>query len=159
MPGQQNDSKNYPQDSILIDFHQLLNPKWVPLCSNFEPDRRHRPLGLYNISISSINQSSSSNKIIDPFPTPFSSGGFDLDAVAILGVGTTVNKVFGAKSFPYPNPTSSILNFDFEGVKVFYDILGNEILTTSMSFIDLSNLPNGVYFVTYESERLKIIKI
>lgn len=102
---------------------------------------------------------SKGNKIIDPFPTPFSSGGFDLDAVAILGVGTTVNKVFGAKYFPYPNPTSSILNFDFEGVKVLYDILGNEILTTSMSFIDLSNLPNGAYFVTYESKRIKIIKI
>ncbi len=102
---------------------------------------------------------SKGNKIIDPFPTPFSSGGFDLDAVAVLGDGTKVNKASHKKSAPYPNPTSSILNLNFEGTKVLYDISGQEILTTSLSFIDLSNFQNGTYFISHKSEIFKIIKI
>ena len=102
---------------------------------------------------------SKGNKIIDPFPTPFSSGGFDLDAVAVLGDGTKVNKASHKKSAPYPNPTSSILNLNFEGTKVLYDISGQEILTTSLSFIDLSNFQNGTYVISHKSEIFKIIKI
>lgn len=102
---------------------------------------------------------SKGNKIIDPFPTPFTSGGFDLDAVAILGNSARINEAILASLSPYPNPTSSILNFKFEGVKTLFDISGQQILTTSMSFIDFSTLPNGTYFVSSKSERFKIIKI
>lgn len=102
---------------------------------------------------------SKGNKIIDPFPTSFSSGGFDLDAVAVLGDGTTTNKVSLTTSVPHPNPTSSILNLNFEGIKILYNISGQQILTTSNTLIDISNIPLGTYFISYKSKRFKIIKI
>ena len=102
---------------------------------------------------------SKGNKIIDPFPTPFSSGGFDLDAVAVLGNSTNENEVLLTSFLPFPNPTNSILYFNVEGLKTLFDISGQQVLTTSMSFIDLSTFPNGTYFVSYKSEVFKIIKI
>lgn len=102
---------------------------------------------------------SKGNKIIDPFPTSFSSGGFDLDAIAVLGNVTSKSSVSLKTLIPHPNPTSSIVNLNFEGTKILYDISGKQILRTSKSFLDLSNFPNGTYFISYKSERLKIIKI
>ena len=102
---------------------------------------------------------SNGNKIIDPFPTPFNSGGFDLEAVAVLGSGTSMNDLVLNNLMPHPNPTSSTLNINLEGVKVLYDLSGQQLLCTKDSSIDISNFPKGTYFICCQSLKFKIIKI
>lgn len=54
----------------------------------------------------------------------------------------------------YPNPTSNIVNVDMQNISEIrvFNALGNEMLITSNSSIDISSLPKGLYF-------LKIIDI
>ena len=52
----------------------------------------------------------------------------------------------------YPNPANTSLTLTLskgEGIAgvYMYDVLGNEVLSTQQKEIDVSNLPNGVYFV------------
>ncbi|MBS1647306.1 MAG: T9SS type A sorting domain-containing protein [Bacteroidetes bacterium] len=55
----------------------------------------------------------------------------------------------------YPNPANRILNIEGEffnqneGVKIF-DILGNEVLQSKQKQIDISTLPNGIYYIRYQ---------
>jgi len=76
---------------------------------------------------------SNGNKINDPWPTPFWSGGFDLDAVAILGASTGMEEVFewrmwnaewrmgngewGIKVFPNPVSIGETINIQFTGLE------------------------------------------
>ncbi len=55
------------------------------------------------------------NMINDPFPTPFGSSGFDLDAIGVIHQATQgVENVNSATISFYPNPTDGILNIKSE---------------------------------------------
>ncbi len=95
-------------------------------------------------------------KINDPFPTPFPTGGFDLDAVAVLndansqGVGSTA---FAAAVRVSPNPATEWLHIEISG-KDFQYILrsleGKRMTSgeaTEAVQIPVSGLPKGLYFV------------
>lgn len=96
-----------------------------------------------------------SQKINDPWPTPFGSGGFDLDAVGVIhqvnNVGINELKKFDVKLFP--NPTSDYLNVSTEFKNQFsisiINIIGEQLFSTqynnSSTKIDLTSLPKGVY--------------
>lgn len=63
-------------------------------------------------------------KIIDPWPTPFPSGGFDLDAVGVINQLYNTN-IFQAREFPFslfPNPVNT-------GEKVVINNLNNALIT------------------------------
>lgn len=98
-------------------------------------------------------------KINDPWPTPFASGGFDLDAVGIINyvVKTNVKELNPNQFSVYPNPTN--VNGEIRvqgklpliGYRVF-DVFGNEI--GGADFISAENIfkiiaPNkaGIYFI------------
>ena len=63
----------------------------------------------------------------------------------------------------YPNPSNSILNVQSTGYSVqctLYDVLGNEVVSTTEKEIDISSLANGVYLLkvkTNEGISQKII--
>lgn len=68
--------------------------------------------------------------------------------------------------FIYPNPASSVLNFDVKnditisGITI-NDISGKEIFRTTNAIsnsIDISNLSSGVYFVTFQSDSNSVTK-
>src|SRR6185437_6295427 len=53
----------------------------------------------------------------------------------------------------YPNPANNKIIIDETNVVEvkFFDVLGNEITTTKQNQIDVSNLPNGVYFIQVQT--------
>ncbi len=52
---------------------------------------------------------SKGRRILDPWPTPFPSSGFDLDAVGVIhqGISTTIRQPSGTQVKLYPNPVQS----------------------------------------------------
>lgn len=110
-----------------------------------------------NIDSRYCTRDSKGNKVNDPWPTEFPSGGFDLDAVGVIHADLTsaVNEV---KTMPllniYPNPATDnqpiyILPntsqmFDF----ILTDIFGKQILSLQkQTNYTLQNLQAGVYFI------------
>ncbi|MBS1645757.1 MAG: T9SS type A sorting domain-containing protein [Bacteroidetes bacterium] len=62
----------------------------------------------------------------------------------------------------YPNPANTFLNVELEKqnkseIKI-YDVLGNLVLTSGATQIDVSSLVNGVYFVKVANSAQKFIK-
>ena len=48
----------------------------------------------------------------------------------------------------YPNPTSSIINIDFEfSIAKVFDLTGRKVLESTLKTIDLSELPNSIYLL------------
>ncbi|MBW7845673.1 MAG: T9SS type A sorting domain-containing protein [Bacteroidia bacterium] len=110
-----------------------------------------------NIDSRYCTRDSKGNKVNDPWPTEFPSGGFDLDAVGVIhaDLASAVNEV---KTLPllsiYPNPATDnqpiyILpntsqKFDF----ILTDIFGKQILSLQkQTNYTLQNLQAGVYFI------------
>jgi hypothetical protein len=101
------------------------------------------------------------NKVNDPWPTPFASCGFDLDAVGVINEQTAgINRVTAGNNNQvtvYPNPASNSLHVSFLGNNVqnqslvITDMLGNtvkQLITYNSSFIiNVTDLENGVYFI------------
>jgi hypothetical protein len=88
-----------------------------------------------NISNNYARRDARENKINDPWPTPFASSGFDLDAVAVIHHNTTVSlqEVLSAQRIGlYPNPAAAaqpliIFNIPQQDVQVrLYDMMGKE---------------------------------
>ncbi|MCX6285817.1 MAG: T9SS type A sorting domain-containing protein [Bacteroidetes bacterium] len=103
---------------------------------------------------------SQNHKINDPWPTPFDTGGFDLDGVGLVHNAPAV--VNGNISMPevsiIPNPCLSQAKF-FAGTStpLHYEITdqtGRILIQSSFSVcthVDISALPAGIYFVNFTS--------
>ncbi len=90
------------------------------------------------------------NYINDPYPTPFPSGGFDLDALAVMYF-SGINGLSESDSFQFsifPNPSRDkiqiISNQNLEEL-VLLDGFGKVVFRTSENQIDLTHLENGLY--------------
>ncbi|MFN3916841.1 MAG: T9SS type A sorting domain-containing protein [Flavobacteriales bacterium] len=107
------------------------------------------------------------NVINDPYPTAFSSGGFDLDAVAVVytGVPSSVKDVDFTFSF-HPNPVKDLLTVEGNRTAVFTlkdfsgKIVGYFEKQEYLYRIDVGNLPTGIYFLYSDRVTIpqKIIK-
>lgn len=107
------------------------------------------------------------NKVNDPWPTPFETGGFDLDGVGVIhasqaGIDEKHNlmKIF-------PNPFENVFEISFD--KVLNNDFELEILNTSgliiykdkfqnHTVIDLSGFPAGLYFVKSKTEKFCFVQ-
>jgi len=98
------------------------------------------------------------NMVNDPFPTPFASGGFDLQAVGVihqkfLGVNDNQMKTFTV----YPNPVDDFFAVDVENPAqiTLFDALGRLVLQQQYSKgqnIDVSGLLSGIYVLQVTSD-------
>lgn len=125
------------QEDPLLDKNNITHIKIIDVVGSLNPNY--------------ASYDSHGNIINDPFTTPFHSGGFDLDAVGVineqlLGVEEKESKKFQV----YPNPAVTqlfIRNSNSSQAKV-YDMDGRLVCSKQLNkddFIDVSNLPNGVY--------------
>lgn len=104
------------------------------------------------------------NTIInEPYPTAFSSGGFDLNAIGVIH-NTSTNTIDENNKIDfsiYPNPVKDILtiksNVAINHVTI-YSLQGKKLVSTSNSKIEVSLLANGIYFILINSNT-KIIKL
>jgi hypothetical protein len=140
------------KDSIGIDVNSITHLRLVDV------------IGVLHSNFSTLDIIG--REINDPFPTPFPSGGFDLDAVAVLyDQATAIDNINenSNNSTVSPNPfidKFTISNqekfeadlFDVLGVKVNAKKVGNTVYT--------SDLPIGVYLLKINSgNKVNIHKI
>ena len=110
------------------------------------------------------------NPILDPFPTPFLGGGFDLDAVGVIhDIGTTniENRRSSAlKLYPQPANNLVFVEGDFGSESEVYlrvfSLSGALVLERaefakgqSKLSLEVSNLDKGVYFIEILGERIR----
>jgi hypothetical protein len=100
-------------------------------------------------------------KIIDPWPTPFPSSGFDLDAVGVINQLYNTN-IFQAKDFPflvYPNPINAqqnliINNLNNASVSI-NDLQGKTLFTDeAKDRLEIENnfLLSGIYILNISQQ-------
>ncbi len=89
--------------------------------------------------------------VIDPYATPFSSSGFDLDAIGVINENTNVGLNDEVLSVDiYPNPATDVVYFKGEKMDKIdlYDLNGKLLISEyNTTLINVGNLPNGVYIV------------
>jgi len=117
-----------------------------------------------NITPEIGTRDSRGNIINDPFPTPFPSGGFDLNAVAVLHHNapnpTSITSQNSIDIAVYPNPASShiILNFGKEvsAKYAIYNAVGQMLQsgewTQQQPKINIENLVAGQYFLHLQND-------
>jgi len=103
---------------------------------------------------------SQNHKINDPWPTPFDTGGFDLDGVGLVHNASSAiaDDPKGPEIRLSPNPCSHQLRlFAGNSVPVKYELIntsGRVVINSSFTAsttVDVSNLPAGVYFARFTS--------
>ncbi len=94
--------------------------------------------------------------INDPWPTPFPSSGFDLDAVGVihdLKHHDIVDNTIEILSL-FPNPAHDILRV--KGASsvsmTVFSLSGQQLLSSDSNSLDVSPLPNGIYLVRVVTE-------
>lgn len=99
------------------------------------------------------------NKINDPYPTPFSSGGFDLSAIGVINQATLGLASEEISFVIYPNPSRGMINVELNGLGAkslsITNSLGRQVEQISISNAQekLSfNLPKGIYFMHLQSK-------
>lgn len=87
----------------------------------------------------------------DPWPTPFESCGFDLDAVGVIHdlAHNAVPDFEEDAVSVFPNPVVDKLFIKGDNVQSVevYNLVGQQTMTSTETVLDLSGLTDGVYFV------------
>lgn len=97
---------------------------------------------------------SEGHPVNDPWPTPFASSGFDLDAVGVIhdqahtpGFGVAEQEEMMISV--YPNPAHDKLFVNAEDVQRIdiYGVTGQMVMSTTETEINVSDLEAGIYFI------------
>ena len=100
--------------------------------------------------------------INDPWPTPFASSGFDLDAVGVIHdlAHFDVSENGEEHVSLYPNPVSNVLNVKAKNLQTVevYNLVGQQVMVSRESVVNLSSLMGGIYFVRIVCEGGMITK-
>lgn len=103
---------------------------------------------------------SQNNAINDPYPTNFSSGGFDLDAVGVIHEQVQSADEFNLSEFAliYPQPAHDYLYIILPTTeKHLYaqiqDVNGKIMNTSSTSIINVSELPDGIHYLQLKTDK------
>ena len=104
----------------------------------------------------------------DPFPTPTSSAGFDLDGIAVLNQKTERIELAenGVQMSVYPNPATDRICVTLENLEnidaTLFDMSGRAVKTLTLrngdNTIDISTLQNGIYLIRVAGSVTKIVK-
>jgi hypothetical protein len=103
----------------------------------------------------------------DPYPTPFPSGGFDLDAVGVIHLTPTgIEENNNDLSQVYPNPFKTVLylkrlldeNVDCTIYNQVGKIVYQNRVTSDNTSINTENLPVGIYFLELTTNNSKEVK-
>lgn len=126
-------------------------------------------VGSLNTSYATYDKNS--NIINDPWPTPFASSGFDLDAIGVIHQSaTSVVEYLSQDNYKlYPNPVNSILHIVVSSehqhktgkIKIF-TTTGNLVFVCSLDGnekeISVAHLNSGVYFLEIQNQKGKVVQ-
>lgn len=136
-------------DNALLDKNKITHVKVIDVVGSIDP--------LY------ATYDSFGNAVNDSFPTPFNSGGFDLDAVGVINQATLgVNDPSSKRIALYPNPASEnfqIRNLPEAASITIYDISGRKVFQKKVQdqeALSVSALGKGTYIVeiTYGTKKV-----
>ncbi|MDB2657296.1 T9SS type A sorting domain-containing protein [Crocinitomicaceae bacterium] len=103
------------------------------------------------------SQDINGNYINDPFPTPFPSGGFDLDGVAVLHQGPLSNEELTSEGVSiYPNPVRSgsaiqiQSSAEITSIQIF-NLMGSLIYQGNLAELKTIQLNEGAYLICVET--------
>jgi len=123
----------------LLDINAITHVKIIDVVGSINP--------LY------ASYDSNNNPINDPFPTPFASGGFDLDAIGVIHQNTTTKQTFeNQKVFKiYPNPIQPNQRITIECKENSIELLvlnslGEIVYFGKEKTLDFS-FPKGMYII------------
>lgn len=112
-----------------------------------------------------LNRDIQGRPINDPYPTPFPSGGFDLDGVAAIHINTVgLNEARVADRIRlYPNPVIDRLRIDLNGVGIneyqLFDHQGRLVQSGAVDTqLDLESLEKGIYILNLTGDHQDLTK-
>ena len=131
-------------DDPLLDKNNITHVRIVDVIGNIDPEY--------------CTYDSEGHVVNDPWPTPFASCGMDLDAVGVIhdlahfpGEGIVENECDNVMI--YPNPAHDFVTISAQNVSSvqIFNSVGQLVLTTEETVINVSELPQGVYFVRVDN--------
>ena len=98
----------------------------------------------------------------DPFPTPFYSSGFDLDAIGVIHDVAHFDVAENEMNLVsvYPNPVKDRLIIDadgFDSVEI-YNLVGQQVIVSTTAVVDMGDMNQGIYFVRVVADGKTITK-
>lgn len=136
-----------------LDISQITHVRIIDVVGSINP-----VFGTYD---------SQNNIINDPYPTPFSQGGFDLDAVGVIHYSTTsIEEQLENQFNIYPNPFNEKLTIQnnenslitYQLSDIYGKVLVSETTKTSNLKLETSNFNSGIYFLTITKNNKRFTK-
>ena len=136
------------EDNPLLDKNKVTHVRIIDVVGNINPEY--------------ATYDSEGHPVNDPWPTGFESCGFDLDAIGVIHdiahneVPENENETVAV----YPNPVKDRLTVKAENLQSVevYDLMGQRVLTTTTSTIDMGSLYQGIYFVRITADGKTVTK-
>ena len=135
-------------DNALLDKNKVTHVRIVDVVGNIDPE-----YASYDAQGHVVN---------DPWPTPFASSGFDLDAVGVIHdiahYDVPENEIEAVAV--YPNPVKDRLTVKANGLQSIeiYNLVGQLVKHSTSSVIDFGNLNEGIYFVRVKADGNTVTK-
>jgi hypothetical protein len=129
-------------DDVMLDKNHVTHVRIVDVVGNIDPEY--------------ATYDSEGHIVNDPWPTPFASSGFDLDAVGVIhdlnhySANETSTEILSI----FPNPVRDFLAVKAENVTslTIWSLSGQQLMRSESNRIDLTMLPNGIYLVRVVTE-------
>ena len=136
------------EDNALLDKNKVTHVRIIDVVGNISPEY--------------ATYDSEGHVVNDPWPTPFGSSGFDLDAVGVIHdlAHNDVPENENVAVAVYPNPVKDRLTIQAESLQSVevYNLVGQKVMHSTETVIDLSGLTEGVYFVRIETSDKMVTK-
>ena len=139
---------NEVEDNALLDKNKVTHVRVIDVVGTIDPDY--------------ATYDSEGHKVNDPWPTPFGSSGFDLDAVGVINdlahYHVAENETESVAL--YPNPVTDRLNVKAENLQTVevYNLMGQLVMTATNPVMDLDDLNQGIYFVRITADGKTVTK-
>ena len=125
------------QDDPLLDKNNITHVRIVDVVGCIDPQY--------------ATYDSEGHPVNDPWPTPFASSGFDLDAVGVIhdlahqAIAENDTETISV----YPNPAHDKLFVNAENIQRIdiYDVTGHMVMSSTENEINVSGLNPGMYFI------------
>ena len=135
-------------DNLLLDKNKITHIRLVDVIGTINPEY--------------ATYDSEGHIVNDPWPTPFWSSGFDLDAVGVIHdlahFDVAENEMNLVSVYPNPVKDRLIIEADgFESVEV-YNLVGQQVMASTTAVVDMGDMNQGIYFVRVVADGKTITK-
>ena len=136
------------EDNELLDKNRVTHVRIIDVVGNIDPEY--------------ATKDSEGHIVNDPWPTPFASSGFDLDAVGVINdlAHSDVSENEEEVVSLYPNPVKDRLMVKAENLQSveIYNLVGQQVMVSTSDIVDMGALNQGIYFVRINADGKTVTK-